>query len=143
MYKQKVTYINYEGEEKTQEIMFNISKVEIIRLQAKYDGDYIGYLQKIAKSEDNEKILEFLEDFILRAYGRKVTDEDGIERFEKKDKDGRLLADKFAETEIYSEFITYLMTDEENGLSAEQKLTGFVQAAVHAPDTVNRVTAVN
>lgn len=105
MLKKIISYTDYEGNERKETYWFNLSKAELIEMQA------YGCLKDYARIVDNQNItdvIRILKDVILGAYGEKSADG---KRFLKKDDNGRLLSDSFYETEAYSELFMELATD--------------------------------
>lgn len=74
MLTKPITYENYNGEKKTKNFYFHLTKMEIARLQAEYDGGLSGYLKKIVESDDTREIFKFFEEIVLMSYGEKSAD---------------------------------------------------------------------
>lgn len=108
MLSKKITYTDYNGIERTEDFYFNLSKSELIELQASVDGGLDGYLKKIASRLDAPKIMSFFRDLILRAYGEKS--DDG-RRFIKSPE----LSEAFRQTEAYDNLFVELVTDATKG----------------------------
>lgn len=104
MLTKKITYTDYNGEERTETFYFNITKAELTKLQFKHPGGYSEYLERIIESKDVAELMQAFEDLIDLAYGEKS--EDG-KRFVK----SRELTEAFKQTEAYSELFVELMTD--------------------------------
>ena len=64
-------------------------------------------IQRIIDTQDRKRIVEIFKEIILKAYGEKSLDG---KRFEKI-RDGKRLADDFAQTEAYSILFMELATD--------------------------------
>lgn len=108
MYKMPVTYENFDGETVTEDIYFNLSKMEIIRLEAETPGGLEKYFSNIVNSNNNAEILAAFEWFIGVCYG--VRSEDG--KLFLKEKDGQKLIDSFKGTAAYDQALWDLAMDE-------------------------------
>lgn len=106
MLKQRLTYTDYDGNQRTEDFFFYLRKDEVLELNLQATGGLEKMVQKIVDSQDNYKIYELFKKIIKLAYGEKS--DDG-KRFIKKAPDGHRLADDFEETEACSELIIKLM----------------------------------
>lgn len=107
MLTKAITYTDYNGVERTENFMFNLSKAELMeREMASVDG-LEKILQEIIDSKDNERITDAFKQIILCSYGEKS--EDG--RAFIKVRDGKRLAEAFSQTEAYSILFMELSTD--------------------------------
>lgn len=104
MLKEKITYTDYDGNERTEEHYFNLSKAEIIRMNATYDGGLIKTLEKIIASQDVKKTYEMFEEIVTAAYGEKSIDG---RRFEKDPK----ITKAFMQSGAYDELIVSFIQD--------------------------------
>lgn len=105
MLKETRTYTDYNGNERTEDFYFNLSKAELMKMMMTSDGDLVEWLEKITKAKDKKKIAGLFEEIIQKAYG--VKSEDG-KRFIKNDK---VLAE-FMESPVYSDIYMELATDD-------------------------------
>lgn len=106
MLKKRITYEDFNGEEVTEELYFNLSKAELVELELSRPGGMQEHLQKIVESEDGKAIITEFKELILMSYGQRS--EDG-KRFIKNQE----LRDEFASTEAYSQLFFELCTDAE------------------------------
>ena len=75
MLKETVKYLDFDGVEQTETLYFNINRMELIAMQARYGKeDMAKYIERITKEEDFGKIYDLLNDVILTAYGKKSED---------------------------------------------------------------------
>lgn len=115
MLRKSITYKNlFTDEDVTEEHFFHLSKADVVRLQmedhgityrAKDGETYTGTqarLKKIMDSGDGQAIIEEMEEFIRRSYGKKIGD-----NFVKNDK----VWHEFASSEAYSEMLYELCTN--------------------------------
>ena len=105
MLKKTVTYVDYNGVERTEDFYFNLSKAEVTEMELSVEGGFSKMLEEIVKSNDNARILELFKDIVLKAYGEKSADG---RRFVK----SKELAEAFSQTEAYSEIFMELALDE-------------------------------
>lgn len=105
MLKKVLTYTDFDGEERTEEFYFNLTKAELVKMRYSAAGGMERRLQRIVNEKDPHKIIEVIEDFIKASYG--VKSDDG-KRFVKSEK----LFEDFKSTEAYSDLLIQLMTDE-------------------------------
>lgn len=105
MLKKTVTYMDYNGVERTEDFYFNLSKAEVAEMELSVEGGFSKMLEEIVKSNDNARILELFKEMVLKAYGEKSADG---RRFVK----SKELAEAFSQTEAYSEIFMELAMDE-------------------------------
>ena len=108
MYAKKITYTDYDGNERTETFYFNLNKAELTEMELSSEGGLSKMIQKIVDEQDSTRIIAIFKDIILRSYGEKSNDG---KRFIKKAADGHMLADDFAQTEAYSELFMELATN--------------------------------
>lgn len=104
MTKKTITYVDLNGVERTEDFYFDLSKPEIVKMQASAKGGYDVQLKSIAASPNGALIMAFFENFIKRAYGEKS--DDG-RRFMKSEEISRA----FMETPAYEVLFEELVTD--------------------------------
>lgn len=105
MFTKTITYIDYDGNKRTEDFLFNLSKAEIIRMEFSETGGMEKMINKIIAEQDNKKLMNLFENIILKAYGEKSADG---KRFIKSDE----LSTNFKQTEAYSELLVELLTNE-------------------------------
>lgn len=74
MIKQIVEYKDYNGEQRKEELYFELSEAEVVEMQYSESGGIVSYLRKILIEKDNGKILKYFKDLLLTAYGEKSDD---------------------------------------------------------------------
>lgn len=117
MFTKEITYTDFNGNECTETLYFNLSKVEVNRWDASLNGGLQAFLNEVANSNDSKKIFSLFEELALKSYG--VKSEDG-KRFIKSDE----LRDEFAQSAAYSEFMASVLSSVE---SAEE----FVKSIIY------------
>ena len=104
MLKKTVSYVDYNGVERTEDFYFNLSKAEVAEMELSVEGGFSKMLEDVIKSKDNVKIVNIFKQMVLKAYGEKSADG---RRFVKSEE----LAQAFAQTEAYSEIFMELALD--------------------------------
>ena len=105
MLKKTITYVDYNGMERTEDFYFNLSKAEVAEMELSVQGGFSKMLEEIVASKDNVQIVNLFKQMVLKSYGEKSPDG---RRFIKSDE----IAQAFAQTEAYSEIFMELALDE-------------------------------
>lgn len=105
MLKRSITYEDFNGEQQTEEFYFNLSKSELVELEAGYEGGLEAAIRRIAAANDNAGLIREFKRIILASYG--VRSEDG-RRFVKNEQ----LREEFTQTAAYDALFFELATDE-------------------------------
>lgn len=103
MYKKSINYTGFDGNEETLVAYFNINQMEATRLNAKYDGDITKFIEETTQSKDVSRMLDFIEDIILSAYGERS--EDGL-RFVKNAEVRETFSQTLAYEALFGELLT-------------------------------------
>lgn len=106
MLKKTMTYIDYNGTERTEDFYFNLSKAELMEMELSVNGGLAEMLQNIVNAQDSPAIVKTFKEIILKAYGRKTPDGRGFEKSEE-------LSRAFSQTEAYSDLFMLLATNAE------------------------------
>lgn len=104
MLKKTITYIDFNGVERTEDFYFNLTKAEIAEMELEVPGGMTTMIERITKTQDTPSLIKVFKDLILRSYGKKS--DDG-RRFIKNAE----LIDEFKDSEAYSELFMELATD--------------------------------
>lgn len=104
MLKETITYIDYNGNERTEDFYFNLTKAEIMEMEMSTTGGLAEMIKRIVAAQDAPAIINVFKDLILKAYGEKSADG---KRFIKNQE----IAESFAQTEAYSQLFMKLATD--------------------------------
>ena len=118
MLKKTMTYTDYDGNERTEDFYFNLSKAELTEIEMSHDGGLSKMIEKIVAERDAKRIIEVFKDLILKSYGQKSLDG---KRFIKSQE----LKDEFSQTEAYSDLFMQLASDAEK---AAEFVNGIVPA---------------
>jgi hypothetical protein len=106
MLKKTIKFVDYDGEECTEDYYFNLTRAEAVEWFHSEKGGLENYLKKISSEKDNKRLIELFKDIILKTYGVKSTDG---KRFIKSPE----LALEFSQTEAYVELFTELASSAE------------------------------
>lgn len=120
MLKKTMTYTDYNGNQRTEDFYFNLTKAEILEMEMTTTGGLAEMIQRIVKAQDIPAIVKIFKDLVLKAYGQKSPDG---KRFIKSAE----LTEGFAQTEAYSDLFMELSTDAEK---AQQFINGIVPADI-------------
>lgn len=104
MYKKPITYTDYDGNERTEDFYFNLTKAEIMEWEFSQVGGLKAQIERIIASQSVPEIAALFKEIITKAYG--VKDPTG-KRFIKNQE----VLDEFIQSEAYSELYMELATD--------------------------------
>lgn len=106
MLKKTITYVDYNGTQRTEDFYFNLSKAEVAEMEMSVEGGFSKMLEELVASKDNVRIVELFKQMVLKSYGEKSADG---RRFVKSPE----ISEAFAQTEAYSEIFMELALNEE------------------------------
>lgn len=106
MLKKTLTYEDYNGNQVTEDYYFNLSKAEVIEMEASAEGGFGEMLKKIAEEKNVPLMMSTFKMFILKSVG--IKSEDG-KHFRKSPE---ITAD-FESSEAYSTLFSELCTSAE------------------------------
>ena len=69
MLKKTVTYVDFLGTTRTEDLYFHLSKQELSDMQMSVDGGYNNLLDKMIKAADNKAVYKTFVEIVLAAYG--------------------------------------------------------------------------
>lgn len=123
MLKKTIKYVDFDGNERSEEYRFHLSKSELMEMELSTSGGMERMVNRIVNARDAKSLVKIFKEIILKSYGE--LSDDG--KFFIKVKDGHKLADDFAQTEAYSELFMELTTNEE---AAAEFINGIVPASL-------------
>lgn len=97
MYVKDIVYTDYNGVERTERAMFNLSQAEIVEYAYSVDGGLYNYVNRLITTKNIPKLMAMFKEIIFKSYGEKSPDG---RRFVKSEE----LSRSFMETEAYSNF---------------------------------------
>ena len=115
MLKKTVKYVDFNGDEASETLYFNLTTREVAKLSEEFGGDIEAHTKKLAAAEDLNAMLEFIERLILVSYG--VKSEDG-KRFTK----NAALCEDFESSAVYAEMFEQLLLNPEEAKAFGQGL---------------------
>lgn len=116
MLKREIKYEDFNGENVSEVVYFNISKPELIELEVEFNEGYGKMLERIIETKDNKELIKRFKEIVLLAYG--VKSDDG-RRFIKSD----ALREEFSQTAAYQELYMDIAS---NDNTAVEFLTGIL-----------------
>ena len=69
MYAVTKTYKDFNGVERTETKLFNLTETEVMEMELGTAGGVAEMLQRIVDAKDQPTIIKFFKEFILKAYG--------------------------------------------------------------------------
>lgn len=119
MLKQTITYIGFDGKEKTRDFYFNLTKGEITEIHLSLPGGLDGFLQRMNDDPSVEDVVEVFKKIILKAYGKRTASNGFIKSKE--------ISEEFAATDAYSELFLKFLDNEDDFVNK------FLEGAIVAP----------
>lgn len=105
MVVKKIKYTDFNGVEREEEFMFNLTEAEITEMELTTDGGLSDSIKKIIAAQDTPQIIKVFKMLLLKSYGEKSADG---RRFVKSEK----LSEDFSQTNAYSQLFMKLATDD-------------------------------
>lgn len=121
MLKETITYTDFNGKERTEDLYFNLTKTELAKMQLSENDGLDKVLTRMIEDNDRAALVNFFDNFILKAYG--VRSEDG--RYFKKSPE---LIEEFTQSAAYDALFMKMATD-------SSKAAAFVNAILPSDAT--------
>ena len=124
-----ITYNDYDNNERTETLYFNMNKMELTEFAADLPDDVfknvsgvksIQDVAKVANKIGSRGIIKFIKELVLRSYG--VKSEDGRRFIKSKE-----LSEEFSQTIAYDMFMSELMSDDN---AASNFVNGLIPASM-------------
>ena len=109
MLKKTITYVDYLGTTRTEDLYFNLSKADLSDMQMSVDGGLSAKLESMVKAANNREVYNQFNEIILEAYGE--LSPDGKYHI-KKDPEGHRLADRWRQSPSYDAFMDEICQSE-------------------------------
>lgn len=106
MFKHTVEYVDFNGNQRKEELLFHLSLPEVTRLQAEIGKDIKDHVQELVANQDLNELLKFMETMMLNAYGQKTSDGKSFQK-------SRALRESFEYSQAYAEIFEQMMTNPE------------------------------
>lgn len=133
MIKKTITFTDYDGNERTEDFWFNLSKAEIMEMELLTEGGMEKMIKNVIDAQDVPTLVKLFKKLILSSYGEKSADG---RRFIKSDE----LTNQFTQTEAYSQLFMELAT---NSDAAAAFVNGIVPSDVDITDAELKAQAEN
>ena len=114
------TFTDFNGEERTEQHQFNLTKTEIAKLELGTTGGLSEMIRRIIESKDTPEIIKIFEDIVLKSYGEKSADGRQFIKDEEKTK-------AFMQTPAYDQLFLELIGDANK---AAQFIVGIVPSEI-------------
>ncbi len=102
MLKKTMTYIDYDGNPRTEDFWFNLNKAEVAKMEFGTAGGIQKMIERLVQEQDTKRIIEVFDELICCSYGKKGLDG---KRFIKTPE----LLEEFKQTEAYSDLFVELL----------------------------------
>ena len=110
MVVKKIKYTDFNGVEREEEFMFNLTEAEITEMELMTDGGLSDSIKKIVSAQNTPEIIKTFKMLLLKSYGEKSADG---RRFIKSEE----LTEAFTQTNAYSQFFMELATDDKAAIA--------------------------
>lgn len=121
MLKKTITYVDYNGTQRTEDFYFNLSQAEIMEMEMSTVGGFVEMINRIVEAQDTPSLIKIFKDLILKTYGEKSLDG---KRFIKSDE----IREAFSQTEAYSQLFMELAT---NANAAAEFVNGVIPKSLN------------
>ena len=74
MVVKKIKYTDFNGVEREEEFMFNLTEAEITEMELTTDGGLSDSIKKIVSAQNTPQIIETFKMLLLKSYGEKSAD---------------------------------------------------------------------
>ncbi len=128
MLSKDIKYTDYNGVEREEKFLFNLSKAELMEMELGTSGGLAEMIKNIVATQDTPSIIKIFKELVLKAYGEKSPDG---KRFIKIDEKGNPLSIAFSQTEAYSNLFMELAT---NADAAAKFVRGIIPSDIEISD---------
>lgn len=109
MIKKTISYVDYDGKNRTEDFYFHLSKTDIVMLETSVDGGFQQVLTTISNTNDVNAIIREFKKVIHLSYGEKSADG---RQFNKSDE----ISTAFEATPAYDQLFYEMITDTEKAV---------------------------
>lgn len=109
MLKRTVTYEDYDGVVRQEDLYFNLTEAELTMMEMSEAGGYQKRLERMIQAKDTPSLIQVIKGILDASYGQKSPDG---KRFVK----SKELLEEFMQTEAYSNLFMELCTDDNKAL---------------------------
>jgi hypothetical protein len=118
MISKTITYVDFNGMERTEKFYFNLTEAELVELEVDVEGGMKAILEKIIAENDRKQLWAYFKKVVLMAYGEKSPDgrffrknESIREGFAPTEACSKLLMELTSNTKAASDFINGILPD--------------------------------
>ena len=111
MYVKTIEYKDYLGNQRKEDVYFNLSEAEIMEMELSKEGGFDQWITRIANAQNTPELIKLFKQLILMAYGERSLD--GKSFLKKDPATGRPLSEQFEQTAAYSVIFMELATNTE------------------------------
>lgn len=111
MLKKTITFTDFDGNPRTEDCYFNLTKTELVDWSADSERGIQADMEDAIRTKDMRKLLDFVKELVFRSYG--IRDKDGI-HFDKSPEISR----RFENSAMYDPLLMELFGDEGGNTSA-------------------------
>lgn len=129
MLVKNITYVDYNGVERTEPFYFNLTESEIMDMQLTTAGGLDQILQNIIDSKDMPELIRLFKKIIFLAYGEKTPDGRRLRKSEE-------ISKAFSETEAYNKLYMELVRDDKKAAEFINAVIPKVPTGAPIPPTV-------
>ena len=104
MLKKTLTYEDFNGNQRTEDYYFNLTKAELMQMELSADGGLEATINKIIAAQNGKEIMELFKEIVLKAYGEKSLDG---KTFDKSPE----VKNRFLNSQAYSDIFMELATN--------------------------------
>ena len=119
MFKLPITYVGFDGKEKTRDFYFNLTKGEIAEMHLSLPGGFDGFINRINDEPNVSDVISVFKQLILKSYGKRTAENKFIKSKE--------ISEEFAATDAYSELFLKLLDNEDDFVNK------FLEGVINAP----------
>lgn len=133
MFKKRIKYTDYNGNQREEDFYFNLTRSELTEMEFSSAGGLQNYIQKIIDAQSGQEIIAVMKDLIFKSYGEKSLDG----KYFNKSKE---ISEAFSHTEAYDILFMELATDDK---AASDFVNGIIPKATDNEKTVSTDLTVN
>lgn len=108
MLKKTIKYRDLDDNEITDDFYFNLTRADILELEADYDGGLKGMIEHLIQSDRVREVMPVFRQIISKSLGYRSADGKSFVR-------DYAFTEKFLNSDAYSELIVELMTNPDKG----------------------------
>ena len=136
MFKDTRTYIDFNGNERTQDFRFNLTEAEIVEMDLTTEGGLEAMIKKIMDEQDRARLIMLFKDLIRRSYGVLSLDGNHLDKRPE-------VFEQYSQTQAYSDFFmelaanAQLASDFVNGIIPAKRRVKSEELKSALPETSN------